>query len=145
MLDSFVKQEDLLIKVSCKDWEEAVDVSARPLLKNGVIDQHYVDTIKVHHVEMGPYMVIAPKVALMHTRPEDGAHAVGLSIMTLAEPVAFGNEDNDPVELVLTFATPDSESHLKLLADLMDFLMEEDTLERLLAATSQEEAYQVLK
>ena len=144
MLETFVEKGDVQTRVVCKDWQEAVDRGAAPLLARGVIEPRYVEAIKAHHREMGPYMVVAPGIARMHTRPEDGAKGVGLSILTLAEPVAFGNPENDPVRLVLTFATPDGEAHLRLLESLMDFLMETGKVEALLAAENEAEARAVL-
>lgn len=144
MLETFIAPGDVQIRVACADWKTAVDRGAQPLLARGVIESRYIEAIKAHHEEMGPYMVVAPGIALMHTRPEDGAKGVGLSILTLAEPVVFGNPENDPVRLVLTFATPDSEAHLKLLEALMDFLMETGKVDALLAAKNEAEARAVL-
>ncbi len=144
MLDEFVTREDVLFRVPCRDWKEAVDRGAEPLLRRGVIDQSYVEAVKKNHQEM-PYMVIAPGIMLAHARPECGAHGIGITLMTLQEPVAFGHELNDPVRFVITLATPDDKSHVKLLEALTNFLMNPELLDRFLAATSFEEAFQTLR
>ena len=144
MLDSFVTKEDVLFHEECKSWEDAIDHGATPLLRRNVIEKSYVEAIKENHRKM-PYMVIAPGIMLAHARPECGAHAVGLTLMTLAEPVEFGNELNDPVKFVITLATPDDKSHVKLVEALTNFLMDAEKLDRFLAAKTFDEAYQVLK
>jgi PTS system ascorbate-specific IIA component len=68
--------------------------------------------------EQGPYIVIAPGLALAHARPEDGGLAVALSVVTVVPPVAFGHQVNDPVAVVLAFSSPDRDAHVGLLAAL---------------------------
>ena len=41
--------------------------------------------------EHGPYIVIAPGLALAHARPGPEVLADGLAVVTLAEPVPFGH------------------------------------------------------
>jgi len=72
--------------------------------------------------ELGPYIVVAPGVAMPHARPEDGAIATGMSLVTLKEPVVFGNPDNDPVRLVIGLAALDAQAHLHALATLVELL-----------------------
>lgn len=144
MLEQFIKAEDIMLKKSCSDWQNAIDCGAEPLLKRKVIEGSYVQAIKDNHKKM-PYMVIAPGIMLAHARPECGAHAIGITLMTLANPVEFGSELNDPVNFVITLATPDDKSHVKLLEALTNFLMNPDLLEKFLRAGKVEDAIQVLK
>lgn len=144
MLADFVTREDVLFQESCQGWREAIERGAAPLLKRGIIEASYVEAIKKNHEAM-PYMVIAPGIMLAHARPECGAHGVGLTLMTLAEPVEFGSELNDPVKFVITLATPDDKSHVKLLETLTEFLMDAERLEKFLASKSFEEAFAILK
>lgn len=92
-----------------------------------------------------PYMVVAPGIMLAHARPECGAHTIGINLMTLANPINFGSELNDPVKFVITLATPDDKSHVKLLEALMAFLMEPNLLERFLSSKTVEEAIEILR
>ena len=144
MLDGFVTVEDVMFHENCKGWEDAIDHGAAPLLRRGVIEPSYVEAIKENHRKM-PYMVIAPGIMLAHARPECGAHAVGLTLMTLSEPIEFGSEFNDPVRFVITLATPDDKSHVRLLEALTNFLMDSEKLDRFLAAKTFDEAFGVLK
>ena len=57
--------------------------------------------------KMGPYIVIAPGLALAHSRPSEAVLKTGLSWVRLSTPVKFGNKANDPVSLVIGLAGHD--------------------------------------
>ena len=94
-------------------------------MDHDICEPGYIDAMVQAVRDMGPYMVLAPGIALAHARPEDGMLKVGMSIINLAEPVEFGNEANDPVSLVISFGGIDQESHVEMLRTLALFLMEE--------------------
>lgn len=144
ILDQFMTPERILLNVTCTDWEDAIDKGAAPLIAEKVIEKSYVQAVKANHRQM-PYMVIAKGIMLAHARPECGANGIGLTLMTLAKPIEFGNDLNDPVQLVITLATPDNQSHVKMLEALTNFLMEPTLLEKFLSATTVEEAISILK
>ncbi len=81
-------------------------------------------------------MVIAPGIALAHARPENDTLQVGMSIVTLSTPVNFGSEANDPVELVIAFCGIDHHSHVKMLKELANFLMDENNQNMLRSSIS---------
>ena len=83
---------------------------------------------------LGPYIVIAPGVALAHARPSPAVHRAGLSLVTLVTPVPFGHRQNDPVRLVIGLASPDAEGHVNALATLADFIADDDRRSALLDA-----------
>ncbi|PTM59530.1 BglG family transcription antiterminator [Desmospora activa] len=145
MLDQLLKSEHLCLQQSCSDWKEAVNTGARPLLERGMIERSYVEQIVRNMIEHGAYMVIAPGIALLHARPEDGVNAVCMSLLTLDEGVSFGHEANDPVDVVITFATLDNNMHLTALSQLMELLSDEQRLERLREAKTSPEAQRVIQ
>lgn len=106
------------VQVDC--WQAAIRAACQPLLDGGAVEARYVERC-VEMVEThGPYIVVAPGIALAHARPEDGAIELGLAVATLTEPVDFGHEQNDPVDLVFAFATPDRDQHVHLLAAIAE-------------------------
>ena len=74
---------------------------------------------------VGPYIVIAPGIALAHSRPSPAVLRAGISLVTLLEPVAFGHRENDPVRLVIGLAAVDEEGHITALSTLAEFLSDE--------------------
>jgi len=89
--------------------------------------------------QLGPYIVIAPGIALAHARPSPAVLRAGLSWVTLATPVPFGHKENDPVTLVVGLAAPDNHSHVQALATLAGLLEDERRRASLLAARTAQE------
>lgn len=131
--------------VRCADWREAVRTAGQLLVDNSSATDGYVDAIVEAVERLGPYIVLAPGIALAHARPEDGATGVGFSLVKLAEPVAFGSRENDPVDLVFAFATPNAEDHVRALSALADFLEAGDNLARLRTARTDDELFDVIE
>jgi PTS system ascorbate-specific IIA component len=87
----------------------------------------------------GPYFVIAPGIALAHAKPSDAVISTGLSLVTLAEPIVFGNVANDPVRLVIGLCAVDHDSHIEMLSDLSAMLSDNETVNILLNAGDTEQ------
>jgi mannitol/fructose-specific phosphotransferase system IIA component (Ntr-type) len=126
MLSNFTNESLIRLKVSCKDWEDAIRKSASALLENGKVTASYIDAMISTAKEAGPYIVITKHVALPHARPETGAKEIAIGIATLEHPVEFGNKDNDPVKYVFSLSATDPESHVHAMAELADLLDKEE-------------------
>jgi PTS system ascorbate-specific IIA component len=131
--------------VHCEGWREAVRVAGGLLVETGAATERYVDAIVGAVEELGPYIVLAPGIAIAHARPEDGAVAVGFALARLAEPVAFGSRSNDPVDLVFAFASPDKDQHIAALSTLADFIESGSNLERMRGARTDDALYDVIR
>lgn len=101
----------IAVKQPVTDWEEAVRVGGRLMVEAGLVETRYIDTIIANHKEMGPYFVIAPGIAMPHAKPENGVIKTGYAVVTLSTPVEFGDEDNDPVDLLIFAGAIDREEH----------------------------------
>jgi mannitol operon transcriptional activator len=139
MLSKYLSQNSIRLQLPVKNWQEAVQASGDLLVKTGKCKPRYIDAMLQAVNDMGPYMVIAPGLALTHARPEDGALQMGMSIISLSTPVNFGSEANDPVELVISFCSIDHHTHIKMLKELAVFLMEERNQTMLKSSSSVEE------
>jgi PTS system ascorbate-specific IIA component len=138
--------EDLIqLRVVAPDWRAAVRAAGELLVRNGKCEAHYIEAMIEAVEEMGPYMVLAPGLALAHARPEDGVLDMGISLVTLDPPVEFGSEANDPVSLVIAFGGVDHKSHIALLADLARFLEDEERREDLSRALDVDEVLQAIR
>ncbi len=120
-------------------WQEAIRVSARPLLENGTIEQSYIEAMIQSVEEFGPYIVIADHIALAHARPEEGVNGVGLSIATLEQPIPFGNAMYDPVEMVICLSAVNSFSHLEVLSNIAEIISNKKYVDLLKACNTEEE------
>lgn len=131
--------ETIALRVSAADWEEAVRAAGQLLVASGAAEPRYIDGMIRTVRELGPYIVIAPGIALPHARPEEGALREGYALVTLAQPLNFGNPDNDPVQVVIAFCAPDASTHLESLRFLAGHLGRADFVPRLLAARTPQE------
>lgn len=126
------------------DWRAAVREACAPLVDAGAVTDGYPDRCVAMVEDHGPYIVLAPGIALAHARPTDGVHAAGLAAVTLAEPVEFGHEANDPVDLLFAFGSPDADQHVGMLSALARQLID-GLADRLRAAADDDEATRVLR
>ncbi|MGE8204742.1 BglG family transcription antiterminator [Heyndrickxia sp. NPDC080065] len=144
MLQDILKDSNILLKQECKDWKDAITKVAKPLEKEKVIENRYIDAMIKSVEEYGPYIVVGKHLALAHARPEDGVNKLGISVMTLKEPVDFGNPDNDPVNIVFCLAAVDSYSHLNVMKNLIELINDEDKLANLYKSNDLKTFNQVL-
>jgi ascorbate PTS system EIIA or EIIAB component len=121
------------------DRQGAVRRSGELLAADGRVEPTYTAEMLAALDEFGPYIVLAPGVALAHARPSPAVHDVAFSVLTLDPPVAFGHPENDPVRLVVGMAAPDEESHIEALRQLGELLGDDARRERLMAATTAQE------
>lgn len=145
MLADYISSEMIRLQVKAKNWEEAVRAGGALLVASGKVEKRYVDAMVNAVNELGPYMVLAPGLALAHSRPEDGVKEICMSIINLASPVEFGSKENDPVYVVISFGGVDHESHIGMLRELAVFLMDEEHQKFLKEATSVEEMLEAFR
>lgn len=145
MLNTYLTPEMVRLQIDVKDWEAAVRAAGNLLVDAGYVSPNYIEAMVNAVHEMGPYMVLAPGLALAHARPEDGVIKMGISLVTLAKPVNFGSEANDPVNLVIAFGGTDHESHLGLLVTLASFLEDESRRKELASVKTYQELDQLIK
>lgn len=130
----FIQFED---KVS--NWEEAIIKSSKPLLQEGFIEKSYIDAMIESVKEYGPYIVIAPNIALPHARPEMGSKKVGFSILKLDEPVAFSDQAEHQVRLLISLSCVDSTTHMEILQTIVTILSDEEKNKHIFDAKTPEE------
>ena len=131
MLEDVLKDSNILLNEKVATWEESIRRVSEPLVNDQVIDPNYVTAMINSVKEYGPYIVIGKYIALAHARPEDGVNQLGISVATLEEPIAFGNEENDPVKIIFCLAAVDSYSHLNIMKSLIALINDEEKVNRL--------------
>lgn len=126
------------IGVRVETWRAAVAAAGDALQRSGATAAGYTERMIAVIDEFGAYVVIAPGLALAHARPGPDVFAEGLSIITLAEPVAFGHPHNDPVRVVVGLAVRNAEDHLQFIADLANVFNDPLVIPAIAAATDAE-------
>lgn len=138
VLKELLTDEYIQLQDEIADWQEAIRQAALPLVQSHSITEAYIEAMIHNVVENGPYVVIAPKVALPHARPEQGVNRVGMGFLRLKKPVAFSDKPQHQAQLIIVLAAVDNETHLKALSQLSMMLSEDDNVERLIEADDKE-------
>ncbi|MFR3499849.1 MAG: PTS sugar transporter subunit IIA, partial [Paraclostridium bifermentans] len=104
----------MIVKVldNVSDYKEAIKITCDILQKRDSINDSYYEAILNKIDEFGSYFCIAPKIAMPHARPEDGALKTDLCLLKLNKPVDFLGKE---VSLFFTLSAVDSSSHLEIM------------------------------
>jgi PTS system ascorbate-specific IIA component len=124
----------IVIGAEAADWRAAVRIAGRALAASGAALPGYSEQMIRMIEEHGPYVVIAPGLALAHARPGPDVLTDGLAVVTLATPVAFGHPHNDPVSVVLGLAVASIADHLESIAALANIFNDASTIPALAGA-----------
>lgn len=131
--------------VDVADWREAIDAVGALLIEGGACTPEYVTAMAAGVEEFGPYIVVAPGVAIPHARPESGALVQGSAVITLSTPRDFGNPANDPVDTLIAFTAANKESHLESLQTIASLLGDDDAMASVRSAATNEELMAALQ
>jgi len=106
------------VGVKAEDWRDVVRQVGRLMVATGGVEERYIEGMIRTAEELGPYIVVAPGIAMPHSRPEDGVLEPCMALITLREPIEFGNPENDPVRLVFAFGAVDNAQHVQALQQI---------------------------
>ena len=135
-LSELLPAERIKFGVKVDNWQEAVRAAGQLLLDTGAVTPGYIDAMIKVAEELGPYIAIAPGIALPHAATESGAKQTALSLVKLAEPINFGNVDNDPVRLVFGLSAIDNKAHIVAMQALAEVFLSKDLVNQLFGAES---------
>ncbi|KML43200.1 BglG family transcription antiterminator [Cytobacillus firmus] len=144
MLNEVLTADKIQFADSAASWQEALQLASQPLLADQSISQNYIDAMIENVKEMGPYIVIAPGIALPHARPEAGVNKLGMSFLQLKESCAFSEKPEHQVRLFFVLAAIDNETHLKALSQLSKMLSDSDNLEKLQKADTAADVLEII-
>ena len=127
-----------------KDWQDAIRAVGELLVKDNAVEPRFIDAMIRVAKEFGPYIVLAPGFAMPHARPEDGCLRSSMALITLAEPINFGNPQNDPVKVVVALAAADNKSHIEGLSDLAEVMSEDGIVDKLANSKTVDEVLDIM-
>jgi len=145
MLKDLLTKQHIQFVDSVADWKEAIEIAAQPLLNNGCITTEYIHAMINNVVEMGPYIVIAPGVALPHARPEHGVKQIGMSFLKINNGCFFSEKEEHCVYLLIVLAAIDNETHLKALSQLAKLLSNKKNMNLLLSSDSVDDVFALIQ
>jgi PTS system ascorbate-specific IIA component len=140
-----IAESAVIIGAEADDWRAAVRLAGRALSDSGATLPGYADEMVRMIEQHGPYVVIAPGLALAHARPGPDVLRDGLAVVTLATPVSFGHPHNDPVRVVLGLAIKSADAHLESVAALANVFNGSTAIADLAAAASPAEVIAIMQ
>ena len=109
--DSLAENKSIRLQAEAETWQDAVKIGVDLLVAADVVEPRYYQAILDAVEQHGPYFVLAPGLAMPHGRPEEGVKKTGFALVTLKKPLEFNHEDNDPVDILITMAAVDANTH----------------------------------
>lgn len=144
MLKELLSKELVILRSKANTPEEVIREAGKLLVRAGKVDESYVDGMIDSYHKLGPYIVLAPSIAMPHARPGEWVKEPCLSFVQLDEPVKFNHPENDPVKLVFALGGSDKESHLEMLRELSIVLADQKKVEELRKAVNYEDVLKTI-
>jgi len=151
MLKELIEQGLFEIYDEPMHWEDAIRASVAPLVAAGACTDQYaeviIDRIKTH----GPYIVLAPELALPHAEDCEHVNRSAVCFVKFNQPISFAEEDPydfsevKKARLFFALSSEDELQHLRNLRALTEeCLRNPELIGKLCEATTKEEILAVL-
>ncbi|MEN0650840.1 PTS sugar transporter subunit IIA [Caldifermentibacillus hisashii] len=121
MLKELLPKSHMQQREKVDSWEDAIKIASIPLLKEGIIEESYIENMIESVNKNGPYIVLMDYFALPHAKAGEGVNRLGMSLLTINHSVDL---KGNPVKVFLVLAAVDATSHIEALADISKLLMD---------------------
>ncbi|MDD7372772.1 Ascorbate-specific phosphotransferase enzyme IIA component [Sarcina ventriculi] len=139
MLKEIIEKKRYSFHQGFDNWEDAVKAACTPLVLQKAIEEEYSDLIIQSIKKHGPYIVIAPKIAIPHAQEGKAVNETSICFMKTNTPVSFGDSEEYDAQLFFVLASVDNEVHLKNLTKMVELISDEEVVDKLLNAKSVED------
>jgi len=129
LLENLLSEDNVSFHYPAETWEDVIRHGGQLMVDAGFTEPTYTEAMIDVVRDMGPYIVLAPGLAMPHARPEMGAKQVGTALVTLEKPIDFGSPENDPVSVAVFLCAPNKEEHIQLLTDIATLFEDEEFLD----------------
>ena len=129
LLQDLLSEDNVSFHYPAETWEDVIRHGGQLMVDAGFIEPTYTEAMIDVVRDMGPYIVLAPGLAMPHARPEMGAKQVGAALVTLEKPIDFGSPENDPVSVAVFLCAPNKDEHIQLLTDIATLFEDEEFLD----------------
>ena len=144
--ESLIENNSIKLNQTAANWEEAIKIGTDLLVASGAIEPRYYENIISKIKEMGPYIVLAPGLAMPHARPEERVIRTAFGLTTLAQPVDF---DGEQISVLVTLAGSDSDTHMEGIMEITQIFDDPDSedgvnIQKFLDCKTQEDVLAVI-
>lgn len=131
MLSDYFNRDVIAINVDAENAVEAIKITGQLLVDAHKVAPVYVENMIAVYKDLGPYIVIAPGIALPHSKPCNDVYETCISFCKLKTPIKFNHPDNDPVQFLFGLGGRNEHDHLEMLKELSAFLMDKSNIDTL--------------
>ena len=139
---SILSKEKVRLNAAAADKYEAIRLAGQLLVDAGHVPAEYVEAMIQRENTASTYL--GSGLAMPHgTNEAKGLiRSTGMSVIVPAEPVDFGGDE--PARLIIGLAAVGDE-HMEVLSSVAMLVSEEEDLERILNASSEEELLRIFE
>ena len=119
LLQDLLSEDNVSFHYPAETWEDVIRHGGQLMVDAGFIEPTYTEAMIDVVRDMGPYIVLAPGLAMPHARPEMGAKQVGTALVTL----------ENPVSVAVFLCAPNKDEHIQLLTDIATLFEDEEFLD----------------
>lgn len=145
MLTDYLTEDSIDLDAAVKTPEEAIIDAGQMLVQQQRVKQAYVQAMIDSYHNLGPYIVIAPNIAMPHAAPGNYVICPCISFIRLSQPICFHHPTNDPVQFIFAVGSSSGHGHIEMLKDLSSFLMSPKNLNMLAEVKTNHELINFLK
>lgn len=143
LLSKIVDRGQFAVENGASCWQEAVKISALPLVKTGFVTENYYQQIVDCIEKYGPYVVFDHGVAMPHTTENaEGVIHTGVGLTIFKNEISFGKDEEGTekkASLFFTLAAESPEEHMSNIQSLIGIFTNEELLDALKKCSTGEE------
>lgn len=144
--ESLIENNSIKLNQTAANWEEAIKIGTDMLVASGAVEPRYYENIVSKIKELGPYIILAPGLAMPHARPEEGVIKTAFGLVTLTEPVELNGES---VSVLVTLAGSDSDTHMEGIMEITQVFDDPDSdegvnIQKFLDCKTKEDVFSVI-
>ncbi|WHQ37343.1 PTS sugar transporter subunit IIA [Spiroplasma sp. SV19] len=128
-----------------KKWEEAIKIGSNLLIENDYVQNDFPNKIIEITNDLGPYYILASKLALLHIMPDSTILRTGISFTYFKIPVAFQEEEKYHIKYCLALSAEDNFSHIELLQQIAKLFAKKEFLTDIKKCSSTTELINIVK
>lgn len=138
-------ENNIQVVESVESWEKAIELASKPLLEKNKIEERYIESMINNINKLGPYVVLMPRIAMPHSRPESGVIESCMSLLKINSGVSFSSDKTkEKINIVFILGAKDNSSHIELITQLTELLEDEKKIEKIIMAEDESKILNLL-
>lgn len=142
-LTHYLKPRYVQFVEKVENWQEAFRIACQPLLDDQVIINEFVVDCEKQIKKADYYGFLGEKMAIPHTRPENGVLKDGISFLVLKEPVEFPN--GQWIYFIVPLAFYNLTRHLRAVNQLAELGSKKELLTQMINGQDVTKIYQEIR